>query len=45
MGTLQTQMSNEATDGLAQSAFDHFSGVVRAGSCMFSPTSEEDPRR
>ena len=44
-GTLQTQMSNEATNGLAPSVFDHFSGAVRACSCVFPPTSEEDPKQ
>ena len=42
---LQTQMPNEATDGLAPSGFGLFSGAVRADSRGFSPTSEEDPRR
>ena len=43
-GTLQTQMSNEATNGLEPSVFDNFLGAVRADSRMFPPTSEEDPR-
>ena len=42
---VQTQMSNEATDGLAPSGFDHFSGAVRADSRVFPSTSEEDPKR
>ena len=37
------QMSNEATDGLAPSVFDHFSGAFRADSRTFPPTSEERP--
>ena len=43
--TLQTQMSNEATDGLATSVLDSFSGAARAASYDFPPASEEDPRR
>ena len=39
------QMSNEATDGLAPSVLDSFSGAVRATSYEFPPASEEDPRR
>ena len=34
-GIADPQMSNEATDGLAPSVFDHFSGAVRADSCFF----------
>ena len=44
-GTLQTQMSNEATDGLAPSVLDSFLGAARATSYEFPPASEEDPRR
>ena len=44
-GVLQTQMSNEATDGLAPSVLDSFSGAARAASYEFPPASEEDPRR
>ena len=44
-GTLQTQMPNEATDGLAPSVLDSFSGAVRATSYEFPPASEEDPRQ
>ena len=44
-GTLQTQMPNEATDGLAPSVLDSFSGAARAASYEFPPASEEDPRR
>ena len=44
-GTLQTQMSNEATDGLAPSVFDYFWGAARAPFFEFSPASDEDPRR
>ena len=44
-GTLQTQMLNEATDGLAPSVLDSFSGAARAASYEFLPVSEEDPRR
>ena len=43
-GSLQTQMSNEATNGLAQSVSDSFSGAARAA-CEFPPASEEDPRQ
>ena len=43
-GTLQTQMSNEATDGLAPSVLDYFSGTARAAFHEFPPASEEDPR-
>ena len=43
--TLQTQMPNEATDGLAPSVSDSFSGAVRAASHEFPPVSEEDTRR
>ena len=43
--TLQTQMPNEATDGLAPSVLDSFSGAARAVSYEFPPASEEDPRR
>ena len=38
-------MSNEATDGLAPSVLDSFSGEARAASYEFPPASEEDPRR
>ena len=38
-------MSNEATDGLSRSVFDHFSGAVREDSRVVPPASEEDPRR
>ena len=38
-------MSNEATDGLAPSVLDSFSGAARAASYEFPPASEEDPRR
>ena len=34
-------MSNEATDGLAPSVFDHTLGAIRADSCVFLPMSEE----
>ena len=44
-GTLQTQMSNEVTNGLAPSVLGFFSGGVKANSCVFPPMSEEDPRR
>ena len=44
-GTLQTQMPNEATDGLAPSLLDSFSGAARAASYEFPPASEEDSRR
>ena len=43
--TLQTQLSNEATDGLAPSVLDSFSGAARVASYEFPPASEEDPRR
>ena len=42
-GALQTQMPNEATDGLSSSVLDSFSGVVRAASYEFPPACEEDP--
>ena len=42
--TLQTQMSNEATDGLAPSMLDSLFGAVRADSYEFPPASEEYPR-
>ena len=45
MGTLQTRMPNEATDGLAPSVLDSFPGAARAASCEFPPASEEDSRR
>ena len=38
-------MSNEATDGLAPSVLESFSGASRAASYEFPPASEEDPRR
>ena len=38
-------MSNEATDGLASSVLDSFSGAARAASYEFPPASEKDPRR
>ena len=44
-GTLQAQMSYEATDGLAPSVLDSFLGTARTASYEFSPASEEDPRR
>ena len=44
-GTLQTQTSNEATDGLAPSVLNSFSGAARAASYEFPPASEENPRR
>ena len=44
-GTLQTQMPNEATDGLAPSVLDSFFGAARAASYEFPPASEENPRR
>ena len=43
--TLQTQMPNEATDGLAPSVSNSFSGAVRAAAYEFPPANEEDPRR
>ena len=43
--TLQTQMPNEATDGLAPSVLDSFLGAMRGASYEFPPASEEDPRR
>ena len=43
--TLQTQMSNEDTDGLAPSLLDYYSSAARAASHEFSTASEEDPRR
>ena len=42
---MQTQMPNEATDGLAPLMLDYFSGAARAASYEFLPASEEDPRR
>ena len=44
-GALQTQMSNEATDGLAPSVLDSFSGAARAAFYEFPPAREEDSRR
>ena len=44
-GTLQTQMSNEATDGLAPSVLDSSLGAAKAASYEFPPVSEEEPRR
>ena len=44
-GTLQTQVPNETTDGLAPSVLDSFLGAARAASYKFPPASEEDPRR
>ena len=44
-GALQTQMPNEATDGLAPSVLDSFSGAVRAASYEFPSASEKNPRR
>ena len=44
-GTLQTQMPNEATDGLAPSVLYSFSGAMRAASYEFPPASEEGSRR
>ena len=44
-GTLQTQLSSAATDGLAPSVLDSFSGTARAASHDFPPASEEDPNR
>ena len=44
-GSLQTQMSNESTDGLAPPVLDSFSGAARAASYEFPPASEKDPRR
>ena len=38
-------MSNEATDGLAPSVLDSFSGAAMAASYEFLPASEEDPRQ
>ena len=38
-------MPNEATDGLAPSVLDSFSGAARAASYEFPPASDEDPRR
>ena len=34
-----------ATDGLASSVFDHFSGAVRADSCFFRRRAKKNPRR
>ena len=42
---MQTQKSNEATDGLSPSVLDSFSGAARAASYEFPPASEEDPSR
>ena len=42
---MQTQMLNEATDGLAPYVLNYFSGAVRAASFQFPPASKEDPRR
>ena len=44
-GSLQTQMSNESTDGLAPSVLDYFSGAMKAASYELPPANEEDPRR
>ena len=44
-GTLQTQMSNKATDGLAPSVLDSISGAARAASCELPPAREEDQWR
>ena len=44
-GTLQTQMPNWATDGLAPSVLGSFSFAVRVASYVFPPASEEDPSR
>ena len=44
-GTLQTQMPNEATDGLAPLVLDSFSGAARVASYEFPPASAEDPRQ
>ena len=44
-GKLQTQMSNEAPDGLARSVLDSLSGAARAVSYEFPPTSKEDARQ
>ena len=38
-------MPYEATDGLAPSVFDYFTGAVRAASFEFPPANEEDPRQ
>ena len=38
-------MPNEATDGLALSVLDSFSGAAKAASYEFPPSSEEDSRR
>ena len=38
-------MPNEATDGLAPSVLDSFSGAARTASYEFPPASEEDSRR
>ena len=43
--TLQTQMYNEAADGLPPSVLESFSGAARVSSYEFPPASEEDPRR
>ena len=43
--TLQTQMPNEATDGLAPSVLDSSSGAGRAAFYEFPPASEDDSRR
>ena len=43
--TLQTQMPNEATEGLAPSVLDSFSGAARVTSYECPPASEKDPRR
>ena len=43
-GILQTQTSNEATDGLAPSVLVSFSDAARAASYEFPPACEEDPR-
>ena len=40
-----TEISNEATNGLAPSVLDTFSGAARAVSYVFPPASEKDPRR
>ena len=43
--TLQTQMPNEATDGLAPSVWDSFSGATKAAYYECPPASEEDSSR
>ena len=44
-GALQTQKPNEATDRLAPSVLDSFSGAVKAATYEFRSASEADPRR